>query len=394
MDTLPDLQHLKLKQYFKEVDYSSWQRSKRKNDTVGQKTKPVPWAHPPSLPKVATPSVSAARRESSSAASSAASKQVQLDWAGLSRPSTMHVGSSVSLKSMYAIKKNAVALEPLPQKKDSTKILKMLIKLRRNAVEELEAYCVSLQEKNQQLTREIDEANQSSFSSVRESLILHEKLGDTFATLNGWSRSQIGRAQDELGVVQHSTQKQLCGLRERLGSVSAEVLAAREELHTLRTYRDMQYPVKALKIATMKAQIQQLREKLQDEQEGVASVCWHEMEKLVGKSRQKEEDMLAAVAKQHLSYISPVVRERASRNCLMKKEIEMFRKTIKELEQTNEELAADIRELQRARKNRRKEMFRHVFLQVDKCTPDMDVVLDIPKKSGSLLSCAVTEGHL
>lgn len=53
----------------------------------------------------------------------------------------------------------------------------MLIKLRRNAIGELEAHCTSLQERNQRLTQEIEEANQSSFSSVRDSLILHGKLG-------------------------------------------------------------------------------------------------------------------------------------------------------------------------------------------------------------------------
>ena len=40
--------------------------------------------------------------------------------------------------------------------------------------------------------------------------------------------------------------------------------------------------------------------------------------------------------------------------------------TIKELEEINEELAADVRGLRHARKNLRKEMFRHVLLRVDK----------------------------
>ncbi|KAJ8358649.1 hypothetical protein SKAU_G00151740 [Synaphobranchus kaupii] len=381
MNTLPDLN---LKQYFKQVDYSSWQRSNRKKDASGQKTKTVPWGLPPSLPKVVTPSLGSnpARRENSSAGSSSASKQVQLDWPGLSRPSTIHVGSAVSLKDMYAMKKNAVAQEPLPEKKDTVKILKMLIKLKRTAIEELEAHCASLEDRNQQLTREIEDGNKSSFSSVRESLILHGKLGNSLAALNGWSRGQIGRAQAELRDVQDSAQKRLHGLQEQLGNVSAEVLKARGELHTLRTYRDMQYPVKALRIAKMKTKIHNLKETLQDEHKGVALICKNEMERLTGKSKEKEDDMLAAIAKQHLSYISPVARQMASRNCLMKKEIEMFKKTIKELEETNEELAADVHELQHSRKDLRKEMLHNVFLRVDKCAPDMDVVLDIPHEQG------------
>ncbi|KAG5836339.1 hypothetical protein ANANG_G00253520 [Anguilla anguilla] len=382
MDTLPDLPDLNLKQYFKEVDYSNWQRSNRRKDASGQKTKTVPWAHPPTLPKVSSPSVSGktARRENGSAASSAASKQVQLDWPGLSRPGTVHVGSTVSLKTMYAMKKNAVALEPLPQKKDTTKILKMLIKLRRDAIEQLGEHCVSLQERNQRLTREIEDANQNSFSSVRESIMLHGKLGDTFAALNGFSRRRIGQAQAELRDVQDSAEKQLCGLREQLGGVSADVLKAREELHTLRTYRDMQYPVKALKIAKMKAEIHSLKEKLQDEHEGVASICKNQMERLAEKSREKEEDMLSAIAKQHLSYVSPVVQQMASRNCLMRKEIETFKKRIRELEEANEELAAEVGALRRSRGSLRKETLRRGFPEADKCTPDMDVVLNIPQE--------------
>ncbi|KAJ8259570.1 hypothetical protein GJAV_G00170950 [Gymnothorax javanicus] len=378
METLLGLPHLHLKEYFKQVDYSYWQRSSRKKDAGGQRAKSLHWSHPPSVPRVSAPPTGSKTLRCQTV-SVTSSKQAQLDCSGLSRLSTVCDGAAVS-KEMYVSKRNAVADEPPPEKGAPVRMLETLIDLRRNAVAQLQRHCDFLQDRNRQLAREIEEENRSSFSSVRDSLVLHKKLGYSFAHLSGWSCGQTGRAHAELQGELDSTQRGLGGLREQLSSVSEDVQKGRERAHTLRTYRDMQYPVRALTIAKMNSNIRSLKQTLQDEQEGVAALCRYQMEKMEGKYRAMEEQMLTAVATEHLSLIPPTVWQVASQNRLMKKEIKMFKKTIEELELTNQELASDVQELQRARKQRRRAMFHHVFLRADKCTPDMDVVFDVPRE--------------
>ncbi|XP_036387684.1 uncharacterized protein C20orf96 homolog [Megalops cyprinoides] len=370
MSTVPN--HLQsLKEYFKKVDYSSWERSSRRKEVLGQKTEAVPWALIPQ-PKAAAlpPSIKAVGRGHGSTASSAVSRQPQAD-----RPE-----SAISSRSLYSRKKNIVELDPTLRKGSNIKVLELLIKLRKKAIDELEAHCAFLQESNQQLTREIEETGRHSFSSARESLIQHEKLGHSFAALNGWSCREIEQAKAELKDVQVSAEKQLHGLQEQLKGVDAEVLKARDELHTLRTYKDVQYPVKLLKITEMKRELEDLKDTLKDERDRVAMFCQEDIENFQKQSSQDEEDILASAAKRHLSYISPMIQQMATRNYRMTNEIEMYKKEVKDLEEKNQELISDIQELQLTRKNIRKEIFYDVFLQADKCSPDMDVMLNIPRE--------------
>jgi hypothetical protein len=52
----------------------------------------------------------------------------------------------------------------------------------------------------------------------------------------------------------------LPGLHEQLRGVKAELVNAQAELHTLKTYKDKEYPVKALRIAEIKREIEKLKE--------------------------------------------------------------------------------------------------------------------------------------
>jgi len=49
-------------------------------------------------------------------------------------------------------------------------------------------------------------------------------------------------------------------LQKQLDMVKAEVVKARKELRFLKTYKDMEFPVKALQIADMKKKLDKLKE--------------------------------------------------------------------------------------------------------------------------------------
>ena len=59
------------------------------------------------------------------------------------------------------------------------------------------------------------------------------------------------------------------GLQNQLTGVKSKLLRAQAELHTLKTYKDKEYPVKALLIADMKREIIKLKDAQQVSMETV-----------------------------------------------------------------------------------------------------------------------------
>ncbi|XP_051531609.1 uncharacterized protein LOC127427830 isoform X2 [Myxocyprinus asiaticus] len=83
--------------------------------------------------------------------------------------------------------------------------------------------------------------------------------------------------------------------------VTTKVVKAQKELHTLKTYKDMEYPVKALQIANIERELDKLREKQQVEQEDVSLLFKKEMANLERCERQRQQAVLSAITevKQH-----------------------------------------------------------------------------------------------
>lgn len=251
---------------------------------------------------------------------------------------------------------------------------------RKKALVELEKHCALLQESNVRMAGEIDSTDRQSVSSAREFLIRHDKLGSSIAAFNSWSHSQMEQAKTELQEAETAAKNKLSGLHEQLRGVKAELVNAQAELHTLKTYKDKEYPVKALRIAEIKREIEKLKETQQDENEDVNLLCQTEIVYLERRSQHEEQEVLSVIAKQNVSYIPCVVKLMAAHNQTIKKEIGIHKKEIAELEDKNRELIKSVQELQISRTNIRKDIFQDVFPKSDKCTPDMEVTLNIPRE--------------
>ncbi|XP_057218593.1 uncharacterized protein C20orf96 homolog isoform X2 [Triplophysa rosa] len=259
------------------------------------------------------------------------------------------------------------------------KKLMLLIMSRREAIKDLEEHCEQLQEMNLQVARSIVDTDRNSLSRDKDLLNQQEQMRRSMAGLKRWSDSQITSIKAELTDANETSQTQLSGLQEQLDMVKAKVMAAQKQLHSLKTYKDMKFPVKALQIADMERQLKRLRDVQQNEKEDVSVVFEKEMVNLKRRRQQKEQGVLSAFV-EHACYVPPVVKLISSQNHRMREEIHMHRQEIIQLEQRNKELMKSIRELQLSRPNIRREIFPDVFLKSDKCTPDMDVHLSVPRE--------------
>ncbi|XDV51640.1 hypothetical protein PO909_020484 [Leuciscus waleckii] len=341
-----------------EKDYSKWERSTR--------PKPLLWAtfhH-----KAVISSNKGGNIPSPTGKSGKSQNAVQNDFTTLPKLSTRTAPEKVEQDQISS------------KRKDNIKALMLLITSRKNAIKDLEEHCEQLQETNLQMARSIIDTDRSSVSRAKELLTQREQMRRSMVTLKKWDESLIKSANAELTDTEEVSQTNLSGLQKQLDMVKAEVVKARKELRFLKTYKDMEFPVKALQIADMKRKLDRLKEMQQKEQEDVNLLFEKETVRLERCQHQREQEVLSAVVKKHESHIPPIVKLVASQNYTMREEINMHRKVILELEQKNEELMKSIKELQLSRPNIRREIFPDVFLKSDKCTPDMDVHLNIPQE--------------
>uniref|UniRef100_A0A671RKX0 Uncharacterized protein n=1 Tax=Sinocyclocheilus anshuiensis TaxID=1608454 RepID=A0A671RKX0_9TELE len=205
----------------------------------------------------------------------------------------------------------------------------LLIKSRKEAIKDLEELCEQLQERNLQMARNIMDTDRSSFARTNELLIQTEQ-------------KRVREIQLDL--------------------LKAKVVEAQKELRRLKTYKDMEFPVKALQIADMERKLDRLKEMQQKEQEDLNLFFKKEMVNLERRQCQREQDVLSA---KHASHIPPIVKLMASQNDTMREEIHKQKKWNGYFKILH--LFSFIQELQLSRpKNIRREIFPDVFLKSDK----------------------------
>ncbi|XP_067243404.1 uncharacterized protein C20orf96 homolog [Chanodichthys erythropterus] len=341
-----------------EKDYSKWERSAR--------PKPLLWAtlhH-----KAVISSNKGENRPSPTGKSGTFQNTVQNDFTTLPKLSTRRTTEKVEQDQITS------------KREDNITTLMLLITSRKEAIKDLEEHCEQLQERNLQMARIIMDTDRSSVSRAKELLIQSGQMRRSVVGLKKLDDNLIKSAKAELKDTEEASQTHLNGLQKQLDMVKAKVVKARKELRFLKTYKDMEFPVKALQIADMKSKLDRLKEMQKEEQEDVILLFEKEMVSLERCQRKREQEVLSAIVEKQESHVPPVVKLVALQNCTMTEEINMHRKLIMELEKKNKELMKSIQELQLSRRNIRKEIFPDVFLKSDKCTPDMDVHLDIPQE--------------
>ncbi|KAL2091343.1 hypothetical protein ACEWY4_013606 [Coilia grayii] len=362
------------------VDYSKWARRSRKTPAKQKSNETAIWTNvddPNATNDESTgsdrglpPPSTATRRHQNSV--------------GKSQPNTADGNALTSMPNGSPKKTNLeqekTDLACQKRKDHNTKTLNLLVKSQRKAVKELESLCAFVQKRNQLIAQEIRDTDQSSLQSAEEFLDRHEKLGTSISAFNEWSQSQIAEAKHDLIEAEEESKRSLSALQKERSVLHARLANAQAELHTLKTYKDKEYPVKVLMISSLKREIEKLEETQQDEYEDLKQLCHSAKAKLAEQNLQNQHKVLITSVKENVSRVPHIIRHMAADNMAMKIEIKIYRKEIEKLEETNETLTRSLQGLKMARKNVKEEIFEDVFTKLDKCTADMDVILNIPKE--------------
>lgn len=280
----------------------------------------------------------------------------------------------------YREKKEAAKQAELDKERNERiKILELRIKTRKKTNEEYKKRCYELLTENLQMRSDIENKEHGTLDDVKALLRRYEKYRGGVSTLNSNFSREHKETKEELDQLRQRTQMILSALEEKVDALDKRLKSKQEQLHTLLNYKDKEYPVKAMKIATLQKEIQSLKISNQEDQEDLEHIIYTELSKYEKDRIKKSQAITKDITEKAISMMHPSLRDMALQNMVMMKEIEIHRKNQEQLVQENKQLQEEVEQLLRDPKtNSRFQMFPEFFPQREKCTPDMDVILDIP----------------
>lgn len=262
------------------------------------------------------------------------------------------------------------------------KILDLRLKTRKKTLDEYEKRYAQLIEMNIILRAEIEEHEQKTLDDVKGLLRKYEKYRGGMTTLNTNFNKEYATALQELADSEARVSSKLEELQKEVDEVDTQLKIKQDELHILNNYKDKEYPVKAMKISNLQKEIQSLKISNEEDQDELEHITRTELAKYEKEKQTVQNEITKSVTEKAIDMMHPSLKDMALQNMVMKKEIELHQKEQEELLKSNIELEQSVRSMLRDPKsNVRQQMFPEFFPSQEKCTPDMDVVLDIPTQT-------------
>lgn len=265
------------------------------------------------------------------------------------------------------------------KKENVLSILKIQIKTRQKSIAEYENRKKDLLIENMKITDEIESSENRIHGDVKSLLRKYERFRGAMSTLNKKFDKNLVITKKKLEETKELVDKEVAELEHQLNVMDKKLLKKREEMNILLNYKDKEYPAKALQIAKLKRQREILDSTFKEELEELQVVVDAERDKFSQQRITVQQEITTQVTEDTINAMGDEIKEMALQNMIMKKEVEMHKDELKSLEMNNAKLEAEIRKLLDSEAlDTQAEIFPEVFGKREKCTPDMELHLDIP----------------
>nr|XP_025732006.1 uncharacterized protein C20orf96-like isoform X1 [Callorhinus ursinus]XP_025732542.1 uncharacterized protein C20orf96-like isoform X1 [Callorhinus ursinus] len=296
------------------------------------------------------------------------------------------------------------------------RLLRTLLRNRRTTLQELSNHEVFLTKLNWELIKAIQDMEDSSALKVRTMLYRQDiletvmdfleysnkkKLQKLKCELKEWEEREEAKTQYLLGGVLEGGSCLLSlptspALARQVEQLNAEVEKTYKEVSFLSTYMDHEYAVRSVQIANLVHQLQQIKDSQQDELDDLSEMRRMVLQSLSNQIQKKKKKLLKALVvallpgKRHLgarTLLRPQKSQQPHQEALLQKTqdsqdmlkcMDKFREFINQFEEEIPILKAEVEQLQVQVQEPREIIFADVLLRRPKCTPDMDVILNIP----------------
>ncbi|KAF6021406.1 C20orf96 [Bugula neritina] len=235
-------------------------------------------------------------------------------------------------------------------------------------------------ESNLVLKKEIVAEERPNHEAVKILMRRYEKFRGGISYLNDNFTSTLKYESDQLRQLEERLEKDLNFLENEVGVLDAKLQERQNQVYVLNNYKDKEYPVKAIRIGELLTEIDQVELANDDEYYDLERVIDDELQKLSREGNQEQTSIKESALNSVLNQMHPSLKEMAKQNQVMQAEIDYHKEQIASLSLNVESLRQEVKQLlAHPKTNVRLQIFPELFKYETKCTPDMDVVLDIPR---------------
>ncbi|XP_071067728.1 uncharacterized protein C20orf96 homolog isoform X4 [Dasypus novemcinctus] len=258
------------------------------------------------------------------------------------------------------------------------RLTRMILRHRQTSLQELRRHEDFLLKLNQDLVKTIQDMEDSTALKVRKMLQQQSILGTVINILEHSNKERLQDLTRELQEWEEKEETKMNNLKQQVEQLNAKIKKIHEEVSFLSTYMDHEYPVRSVQIANLARQLQQLKDSQQDELEDLNEMRRMVLATLSSKIQRKKINLLKSlVVKAQQPHQEALVQKIRDNQDLVKC-MDKFRAFIDQFQEEIPILKAEVEELQAQLLKPREIIFKDVLLQRPKCTPDMDVILNIP----------------
>uniref|UniRef100_A0A8C2LI58 RIKEN cDNA 6820408C15 gene n=1 Tax=Cricetulus griseus TaxID=10029 RepID=A0A8C2LI58_CRIGR len=203
-------------------------------------------------------------------------------------------------------------------------------------------------------------------------------LGNIIDVLEYSNKRRVQQLRSELQEWKEKEESKANSLQQELKQLNAEILKAQEEVSFLSTYMDHEYPVRSVQIANQIRQVQQAKDRQQDELDNLREMREMVLGRLYKIIQEKKEKILKSLMLVSSQPHAPsVVLSLLPRLGLHTSFLCLSPQLIQQMKEEIPILTAEVQKMYAEICDPREVVFKDILLRRPKCTPDMDVELNI-----------------
>ncbi|XP_047627354.1 uncharacterized protein C20orf96 homolog isoform X1 [Phacochoerus africanus] len=258
------------------------------------------------------------------------------------------------------------------------RLLRTMLRHRQASHQELCNHEDFLTQLNRELIKAIQDTEDSSALKVRVMLQQHDVFMTIISILEYSNKKRLQQMERELQEWEEKKESKMHSLEQQVEQLNAKIEKVHEKVSFVSTYKDHEYPIKSVQVASLVRQLQQTKDSQQDELDDLGEMCRMVLASISSQIQKKKKALLGSLV---------VKIQHAHQEALLQKTLDSqamltyMDKVQKFMDQFEEEiplLRAQMEQLQFQIWEPREIVFADVLLRRSKCTPDMDVILNIP----------------
>lgn len=262
--------------------------------------------------------------------------------------------------------------------KTKLRLMRALLKSRRASLQELYKQGDFLIKLNQDLIKTIKDMEDSSALKTRGMLQQQDIFGTIINSLGYSNKKKLQQMTCELQEWKKKEESKMSYLKQQVEQLNDKIKKTQEEVNFLSTYMDHEYPVKLVQIANLLHQLDQVKDNQQDELDDFNKIRKMVLESLSGQIQMKRKKLLRSLVVKTQQPRQNILLQKTRENQIMVKCTDKYREFANEFEEEIPNLRFEVEQLQALTQEPREIAFADVLLRRPKCTPDMDVTLNIP----------------